>query len=209
MPPLPAPVNTGHGPPRIPRWRGFNLTELTGGERGQAFREQDFQWMAEWGFDFARLPCSYWAWSTRQDWMTIDEAELRPVDDAIELGRHYGIHLNLSLHRIPGYCVNKCELELQLLFDSPREAMERALEAAAHHWRFLARRYREIPSSRLSFGLLNEPPFMSSHARYVEIARVLIAAVRESNPDRLIFADGADIGQTPVLDLADAGIVQS
>jgi endoglucanase len=61
----------------------------------------------------------------------------------------------------------------------------------------------------LSFDLLNEPPFMAAHSRYVEIARSLIAAIREVSPDRLIFADGADIGQTPVMGLIDQGIVQS
>ncbi len=58
--------------PKIPRWRGFNLTELTGGRRGQRFRRSDFEWMAEWGFDFARLPMSYWAWSSADQWMEID-----------------------------------------------------------------------------------------------------------------------------------------
>ena len=47
--------------PVIPRWRGFNLTELTGGQRGKRFAELDFAWMAKWGMDFARLPTSYWA----------------------------------------------------------------------------------------------------------------------------------------------------
>ncbi len=209
MHPASAPTPPRTAPRRIPRWRGFNLTELIEGKRGQAFREQDLQWMAEWGFDFARLPCNYWTWSEREDWMTIDETALKPVDDVIELGAKPGIHLNLNLHRIPGYCVNQCELEPHLLFDGPRKAMERALEAAVHHWRFLARRYREIPSSRLSFSLFNEPPLMSGRSRYVEVARALIGAIRESNPDRLIFSDGADLGQTPVLDLADAGIAQS
>jgi len=46
---------------KIPRWRGFNLTELAGGKRGQRFRRSDFDWMAERGFNFARLPCSYCA----------------------------------------------------------------------------------------------------------------------------------------------------
>ncbi len=195
--------------PRIPRWRGFNLTELTSGQRGQAFRESDFQWMAEWGFDFARLPMSYWAWSDPKDWLKIDEAALKPVDDAIELGRKYGIHLNLNFHRIPGYCVNRRELEPYLLFDSPRDSMQRALEAAVHHWSFFAQRYREVPSARLSFDLFNEPPFMADQSRYVEIARALIQAIRETSPDRLIVADGADIGQTPVMGLVDEGIVQS
>jgi endoglucanase len=195
--------------PRIPRWRGFNLTELTGSQRGQAFRESDFEWMAEWGFDFARLPMSYWAWSDPKDWLKIDEAALKPVDDAIALGRKHGVHINLNFHRIPGYCVNRRELEPHLLFDSPRDSMERALEAAVYHWSFFAKRYRDVPSDRLSFDLFNEPPFMADQSRYVEVARALIRAIREASPDRLIVADGADIGQTPVMDLVDEGIVQS
>jgi endoglucanase len=195
--------------PRIPRWRGFNLTELTGGQRGHAFVESDFAWMKEWGFVFARLPMSYWAWSSRDDWMTIDEQALAPIDQAIEWGKQYGIHINLNFHRIPGYCVNGRELEPFLLFDSPRESMEKALAAAVHHWSFFAERYKGIPSERLSFDLFNEPPWMSDHSRYVEIARALVAAIREKTPDRLIVADGADIGQTPVAEFVDLGLVQS
>jgi endoglucanase len=207
--PSPAPATKAVAQPKIPRWRGFNLTELTSGQRGHAFQETDFQWMADWGFDFARLPCSYWAWSSPKDWMKIDEAALKPLDDVIELGRRYHIHLNLNLHRIPGYCVNGRDLEPHQLFGSSHEEMERALEAAAYHWRFLARRYRDVPATRLSFDLFNEPPFMPDQSRYVEIARALIAAIRAESPDRLIVADGADIGQTPVLGLVDEGIVQS
>jgi len=127
----------------------------------------------------------------------------------VQAGRLHGIHVNLCLHRIPGYCVNRRELEPYLLFDSPRDSMDRALEAASHHWRFFAERYKAIPSSRLSFDLLNEPPFMPDQSRYVEIVRTLTGAIREVSPDRLIVADGADIGQTPVLGLVDLGIVQS
>lgn len=195
--------------PKIPRWRGFNLPDLAGGQRGRSFVEADFAWMAEWGFDFARLPMSYWAWADVKDWKTIDERALAPVDQAIEWGRRYGIHVNLNFHRIPGYCVNGREREPFQLFDSPRDSMERALDAAVHHWRFFAERYRSVPSAQLSFDLFNEPPFMADHARYVEIARALVAAIRAASPDRLIFADGADIGQTPVLGLVDLGLVQS
>lgn len=195
--------------PRIPRRRGFNLPELSGGRRYQAIPESDFEWMAGWGFDFARLPLSYWLWSSRRDWMHIDENALKPVDQAVELGRQHGIHINLNLHRIPGYCVNGRELEPFLLFDSPRDSMEKALAAAVHHWRFFAGRYRGIPSSQLSFDLLNEPPWMSDQTRYVEIVRTLVTAIRERDPDRLIVADGADIGQTPVPGIVDLGLVQS
>ncbi|HLP09415.1 MAG TPA: cellulase family glycosylhydrolase [Opitutaceae bacterium] len=195
--------------PRVPRRRGFNLTELTGGQRGQRFLMSDFEWMAEWGFDFARLPLSYWAWSSPERWDEIDERALAPIDEAIEWGREFGVHVNLNFHRIPGYCVNGREKEPAQLFDSAPAEMERALAAAERHWRFFARRYRGIASERLSFDLFNEPPFMADQARYVAIARRLIAAIRAEDPQRLIVADGADIGQTPVLGLADLGIVQS
>jgi endoglucanase len=98
------------------------------------------------------------------------------------MGRQHGVHVNLCLHRIPGYCVNGRELEPFQLFDSPRDSMQRALDAASHHWRFFAERYRDVPSSRLSFDLFNEPPFMADQSRYVEIAKALIAAIRARAP---------------------------
>jgi endoglucanase len=45
--------------------------------------------------------------------------------------------------------------------------------------------------------------------RYDEIVRALVAGIRESSPDRLIFADGLDIGQTPVMEIVDVGVAQS
>lgn len=195
--------------PVIPRWRGFNLTELTGGQRGRRFVERDFAWMARWKMSFARIPMSYWAWSSPENWMEIDEAALQPVDEVIEFGRRYRVHINLNLHRIPGYCVNGRDKEPHQLFDSPRDDMLRALDAAVFHWRTLARRYRDIPATQLSFDLFNEPPWMKDQSRYIEIARALVSAIREEDDDRLIVADGADIGQTPVPGLIDLGLVQS
>jgi endoglucanase len=195
--------------PEIPRWRGFNLTELAFGDGRRKIEETDFVCMAEWGFNFVRLPCSYWLWSSRERWMTINERALEPLDRAIELGRQHGIHVNLCLHRIPGYCVNASSVEPDQLFDSPRDSMERALGAAAYHWRFLAERYKDIPAQRLSFDLMNEPPPMVDHSRYVEIASRLIDTIRAVDQQRLIFVDGADLGQTPVPGIATQGIVQS
>ena len=195
--------------PIIPRRRGFNLTELTGGRKDRQFMESDFQWMADWGFNFARLPLSYWVWSDKNDWKKIDDSQLNAIDQAIEWGRHYQIHINLNFHRIPGYCVNGREQEPYLLFDSPRDSMEKALDAAVFHWTHFARRYKEVSSERLSFDLFNEPPFMPDQSRYVEVATALIQAIRSESPDRLIVADGADIGQTPMMGLAGQGIVQS
>jgi endoglucanase len=195
--------------PKIPRWRGFNIQGASRGGRTLSFRESDFEWMAGWGFNFARLPVSYWSWSDPKDWMSINDEAIKPLDDAIAMAGRHGIYVNLCLHRIPGYCVNGREMEPFQLFGSAPDEMQKALSAAQHHWEHLARRYRDIPSSKLSFDLFNEPPFMPDQSRYVQIARALIATIREVSPDRLIVADGADIGQTPVMGLVDQGIVQS
>jgi endoglucanase len=198
-------------PRHIPRWRGFNLQAA---QAPPAFEEFDFSTMAEWGFDFARLPLSYWMWGSKDDWSLIREEPLKQIDRAIELGRQYGVHINLNFHRIPGYCINQRELEPADLFSGPAARRDLALRAAVLHWKTFAQRYKGIPNSRLSFDLINEPPKMSVpdpalEARYIEIVRALVAGIREIDPNRLIFVDGLDIGQAPVLGLVDLGVVQS
>jgi endoglucanase len=203
---------------RIPRWRGFNLQgrfAMPGRPyQGPAYDEFDFATMSEWGFDFARLPLSYWAWGSKDDWSVIREEPLKEIDRAIDLGRQHGIHINLNFHRIPGYCINGRELESADLFSGTRVQRDQALDAAVFHWKAFARRYKGIPNRRLSFDLINEPPKMRSYEgyleeRYVEIAKALVAAIREIDPTRLIFADGINIGQAPVMGLVPLGVVQS
>ena len=49
---------------KLPRWRGFNLLEkfrLDGGNH--PFIEEDFELMADWGFDFVRLPMDFRCWA--------------------------------------------------------------------------------------------------------------------------------------------------
>jgi endoglucanase len=203
---------------RIPRWRGFNLQgRFSTPDRpddGPAFEEADFALMAEWGFDFARLPLSYWAWGSKDDWSLVREDALAQIDRTVELGRQYRVHVNINFHRIPGYCINGRDLEPADLFSGRRAERDRALAAAAFHWKTFAARYKGIPNSRLSFDLLNEPPWVKPHEgylaeRYEEIVRALVGAIREADPGRLVFADGLDIGQTPVHEIVDLGLVQS
>ncbi len=203
---------------RIPRWRGFNLQGRFGTpERphdGPAFEESDFATMAGWGFDFARLPLWYGVWGSRDDWSVVREEPLKQIDRAVDLGRKHGIHVNISFHRIPGYCINGRELEPADLFSGRKAERDRALAAAVFHWKTFAARYEGIPSRQLSFDLINEPPWVKPYEgylfeRYDEVVRALVAAIRESDPARLVFADGLDLGQTPVLEIADVGVVQS
>lgn len=194
-----------------PLWKGFNLLNFFSAQRpASAFPEQDFEIVAEWGFNFVRIPMSYWHWS-RPDparWLEIDERPFRFIDEAFVFGKRYGLHINLNLHRIPGYCINGREEEPRDLFEGPAEHREQALAAACHHWRYLARRYKGIPNTRLSFDLVNEPPSIDP-AAYAAVAKALVAAIREEDPGRLIVSDGIDVGRTPVRELADLGLIQS
>ena len=213
----PAATNAHATPePQMPRYRGFNLQWERRPEDTSkpAFAESDFAMMQGWGFNFARLPLSYWIWGKPTDWTYINEEPLKQIDRAIDLGRQHKVHVNLNFHRIPGYCINGRELEPADLFTGRKDEGPRALKAACFHWATFARRYKGVPSSQLSFDLINEPPKMRSYEgsfeeRYAEVVHALVAAIRAEDPQRLIFADGIDIGQLPVPEIVDLGLAQS
>ncbi len=194
----------------FPRYRGFNLLEkFSGTGPRRIFQEEDFEIMTGWGFDFARIPMSYWQWSSPDDWFTIDEDVLNDIDEVVELGRQYNVHISLNLHRIPGYCINRRDLEPVDLFEDTPENLQKALDGAIFHWMLFAERYKGIPSSRLSFDLINEPPSFNDISRFVDVTRAFVNAIRGTDPDRLIVSNGVDVGRTPVFELADLGLVQS
>lgn len=201
----------------FPPYRGFNLLEkfgtphmrYSGSEPRQKFLEWDFETMAEWGFDFARIPMSYWEWSSPEDWFTVNHEVLNDIDEVVELGRQHGIHISLNMHRIPGYCVTGRDFEPVDLFSDSEENMQKALDGALFQWKLFAERYKGIPGSQLSFDLINEPPSPKEEQRYEDVCRVLIRAIREIDPDRLIVSDGIEYGNKPVFGLAGLGIVQS
>jgi endoglucanase len=188
---------------KLPRWRGFNLLEkFTAGRNNSAYKESDFEWIAEWGFDFVRLPMSYLCWGSAVDPFKIDESKLTDIDKAVEMGKQHKIHVNLNFHRAPGYCVNPPKEALDLWTDS------KALDACAKHWAFFSARYKGIPSTQLSFDLLNEPSDLPE-AQYAKVVRRLVADIRAADPQRLVIADGLKWGNSPVMSLADLGIGQS
>ncbi|HEX9972233.1 MAG TPA: cellulase family glycosylhydrolase, partial [bacterium] len=178
---------------KFPRYRGFNLLEkFSGWGPRRKFKEEDFEIMAEWGFDFARIPMSYWSWAAKDDWYKVNEEVLKDIDEVVELGKQYTIHINLNFHRVPGYCINGRDMEPVDLFDDTPENMQKALDAVVYHWRLFAKRYKGIPSSQLSFDLINEPPHLKEETRYVEVVKALVKGIREEDPERLIVADGKD-----------------
>lgn len=187
----------------IPLWRGFNLLNKFNPNNQSLFDEQDFEIMAEWGFNFVRLPLSYWSWSSEDDWYRIDEDRMKEIDQAVEFGKQYNLHVNINFHRLPGYCINPPKPPTNLFED------EAPLLAAEHQWRYFSQRYRGVSSKLLSFNLINEAPSVSAE-KYDRVARRLINTIRDEDPARLIFVDGKDVGRTPLMTLTDVpNIIQS
>ena len=188
----------------LPRWRGFNLMEKFIYGHDGPYREWDFDVMAEWGFDFVRLPTDYRCWTGAPG--VYRESVLREIDQAVAWGRQRGIHVNLCLHRAPGYCVNPPAEPLDLW--SAEAGGEEARRQFAAQWRMFAERYCGVPSTELSFDLVNEPAKIDA-AAYLPAVQVAVDAIRAADPARLIVADGLEWGNQPVPELAGLKIAQS
>ena len=186
------------------RWRGFNLLGMfrcpTAGLAPDPrvdgfFPEWEFQALHDWGFNFARLPIDYRILVRGDSWTNLAEGQMAKLDEAVEFGRRYGIHVQVALHRIPGYCILD-ETEAFPLGTSPM-----AQAAACEMWAALAKRWKGVPNEALSFNLLNEPTRHTAGANYLPLCRKLIKAIRDVDPARFIMVDGNECAAEPVPDL--------
>ena len=187
---------------KLPLWYGFNLLELFSAKHARPFLEEDFEWMVEWGFNFVRLPLDYHAWTDPKDPFSYNEKVLKYIDQAVEWGKKYRIHVCLDLHNAPGYRVSHSAGKLSL-WDS-KEA-QRQFDA---QWAMFARRYRSYSSRQVSFDLVNEPAGVSVE-KYVAVVKGATRAIRREDPERLVIADGREWGREPVPELIPYRVAQS
>ncbi|MBI5385647.1 MAG: cellulase family glycosylhydrolase [Verrucomicrobia bacterium] len=173
------------------RWRGFNLLEKFTLRGNAPFKEDDFKWIAELGFNFVRLPMDYRCYTEAGDWLKFKEPVLKEIDQAIEFGEKHGIHVCLNLHRAPGFCINPPAEATDLWKD------DAALEAFVAHWVMFAKRYRHVPPERLSFNLLNEPT-RNTRESYLKVNSRTIEAIQWADPRRLIVVDGNNVGSDAI-----------
>jgi len=178
-------------PQKIPRWRGFNLTEKFMLHPGDsAFHEQDFQLISQFGFNFVRLPMDYRFWIRNGDWRQFDESALKDIDQGRCMGRR------IRHPRLPQF-PPRTRLHRRTTRGEPC-ALDRhgAQEVCAMHWARFARHFKGIPNERLSFNLFNEPKDIDP-ALYVAVCKKMADAIRAEDPDRLIIADGLAWGTKP------------
>ena len=184
------------------RLRGFNIQGLYNAETvSPGFLESDFQMINEFGFNFARIPLDYRTYTEFGDWNKFIESQLAKIDEVIEFGSKYKIHINLNLHRAPGYCVNQADY-LHPDQDTDLWTDPIAQEIFLKHWEMFAKRYKEVPPSVLSFNLINEPNNVSSSV-YADLCKRAINVIEEYNSNRVIHIDGINNAHNPVLELLD------
>ena len=195
--PLPAAT-----PQKLPRWQGFNLLEKFQSANNKAFVEADFAFIADWGFNFVRLPMDFRCWAKTPE-TEFNEQTMQEIDQALAWGEKYGIHVCMNFHRGPGYCVNMRKGEQPTLWTDVSVQQQ-----FARHWNVFAARYKGVPSGQLSFNLINEPGDIAG-AVYAAAIKPAIEAIRAADPHRLIIADGVRWGTKPVPALVPFGIAQS
>jgi endoglucanase len=155
------------------------------GRNNEPFVETDFEWMAQWGFNFVRLPMSYRCWADPKNPLHLVEQTLQQIDQAVDWGRSYGVHVCLNFHRAPGFSINES------LSPEPWNLWteERAAEIFTFHWSRFAERYKSVPSKQLSFNLINEPNRCTA-SQYAAVIRQGVQAIRSIDAQRLVMIDG-------------------
>ncbi|MBF6628671.1 MAG: cellulase family glycosylhydrolase [Proteiniphilum sp.] len=217
---------------KLPRWRGFNILNYFTPRRYVhdpdliSATEQDFKWMADWGFDFVRIPMAYPSYlnydpSSGRDIApggTVDfrEEAVDSVEQIVYLAHKYNLHVSLNLHRAPGFCINAGFHEPFNLWKD-----EAAQNAFYQHWDMWAKRFRNVSPDKLSFDLVNEPCFKEdmndqfSPVRpipgeiYRKVAMGCLEVIKKHNADRMVIADGNDGGSLVIPELTDLPLGQS
>lgn len=211
---------------KLPKWRGFNLLDFFNpdADKGRKNPVEHFKWMADWGFDFVRVPISYPSYLDfdrsrpilAEDVLNFDERRLEEIDNLVFQAHKQGLHVSLNLHRAPGFCINAGFVEPYNLWKD-----QEALDAFCAHWEMWAKRYKYISSKKLSFDLVNEP-FMRQDVNdqhspggpvpvedYYRVAKAAVETIKNVKSSRLVIADGNGGGGIAVPEFADLDIGQS
>lgn len=215
---------------KLPRWRGFNLLDFfspfdwSRGRNRMGTTDDDLKWIADWGFDFVRLPMAYPRYVTYEHFNNItpdevlnfNEEVIDQIQQLADRANNYGLHVSLNLHRAPGFCINAGFNEPYNLWKD-REAQDAFYE----HWSMWAKRFKNYSRGQVSFDLVNEPcmredmndQFSNSGAVpggiYAEVAKKSLEIIRSHNPDHLVIADGNNVGSDPIPEIFDLDIGQS
>ena len=213
---------------KLPRWRGFNLLDFFSPSKTDSSRglttEEELKWIADWGFDFVRIPMAYPRYVkfdptkniTPEEVLDFDESIVEQVEALVDRANKFGIHVSLDLHRAPGFCVNAGFNEPYNLWQD-----KEAQEAFYAHWEMWAKRFASKTRDQISFDLVNEPctreDMNDQYSKrgpipgelYREVVLNSMNRIRKYNPNLMVVADGNNVGADFIPEIADLDVGQS
>ena len=198
----------------MPRY-GFNFQWMFSKDKPDAvpsppdLKALDF--LAEHGFDFVRVTTDYRFWTKDADYFHPDENVIKIIDSYLSACADRNIQMSLNIHRAPGYCINRNDLETHDLWSDSI-----AQDAFVFLWETFAKRYKTYSNANLNFDLLNEPPSEGwastpkfTRAGHEQLMRRTVSAIRAIDPKREISIDGLGGGNIAMPELADVKVIQS
>lgn len=169
-------------------WRGAGLgsSKNDGGSNFCTdFRETDIKFLADNGFNFARI---FFSFSTLrfpdypEDGRLVNENELRDLDQLIAWGMEYGVHIQIAMSFYLDEGGND-KTDSSIATNDAQWAM------VQNYWTMLARRYAGIPSRYLTFDLSNEvQPQEGDDVSYAkDKLGQLVSSVRAADAQRVLL----------------------
>jgi hypothetical protein len=185
----------------IPVLRGFVISDISMFETYDIFAsDQDLRNFANWGFNSVCLVISYQAFFDKNA-EQVDLIMLEKLDAFLASAIKYNLHVNFLLATLPGrwYSFDFNTFteygEFDLFTNHSRQEEANAI------WAVLSERYKDIPSSVLSFSPLWEINNQSLSSglpvpsyTYEDIAQVyvqLLNTILEHDPDRFVIFEPA------------------
>ncbi|MFW5980763.1 MAG: glycoside hydrolase family 5 protein [Halanaerobiaceae bacterium] len=169
--------------------------------------EKALDMVKEMGFNFVRIPTDYRFWISNHKYFDPDEEILKIIDSYLEACRTRNLHLSLNIHRAPGYCINRNDIEIHNLWED-----EIAQKAFIFQWQTFADRYKGVSSEDLSFDLVNEPPAIGQYGmtreKHAKVIRKTVNAIRKIDSEREIEIDGLAGGNLAMPELSDLDVIQ-
>lgn len=143
---------------------------------GSWFTERDVRWIAAHGFDHIRFPIDARLWLKADG--SLDPAKIKPFENAIHWCRTYHLGVILDVHFLPGADFNDGG-------DGRAFVDPKVQDRAVGIWREIAKRFANEPAD-VRFEIINEP-VAPENAQLNVFNRRVLAAIRESNPTRVVY----------------------
>jgi hypothetical protein len=151
------------------------------------FGPDDARYLSALGLNLVRLPVNYRHLEDDMRPFEVREEGFRHLDRVIETCAAAGLYTVIDLHALPGGQNQEWHADNrghEALFWRHRHFQDRAVNL----WKAIAARYRDHPWVA-GYNPINEPADPTGR-RLVEVSRRLVEAIREQDPDHVVFLEG-------------------